>query len=415
MSPTVAALLLLSAGASPPPAPHVAFLPGGLELVVVPVERADTASLRYVVRSGSARDPVGKEGLAHVLEHLLVRDAKVPLGLVEASKAAGATLNAFTSRDSTVYVLDAPAAAFEGLAEAYLRAITDPVLPHDSIDRELGVVQSEADHHRGGELAKYVEDTLFRSSPHEGTPLGDARTRRGIERKDVLEFFQRNYATANTTLVFTGAVTEASVRALLDRAFLLPPSTPGEQVAPKVAAPSLPLTEKVRAPFIVAVLGFRLDPADLPACEALASLIELRMLVALRIREQLIHSASVGCYAFRGSDFLLAMAYAPTLEASDLPLTMEEIFRAAAGREPSAQERRLLERRLERLREELIDDPGELADAFGWAAARPREAGRTDLPRLSPRPLPIAAMRATARRAFTPQRRVLLLLSPFEG
>lgn len=414
MSPSLGALLL-TAAAGAVPAPHVEILPGDLELVVLPVAGARTASLRYVVRSGAAHGPASQAGLAHLVEHLLVKEAGGPVGLMEASRAAGATLNAFTTRDATLFALDAPAAGFEALAERYLRAITGPTFLPASIDRELGVVQNEQGAAGNAGVLGHLDTVLFRSSQAEESLLGRAWNRAEITREALLAFFQGNYLTSNTTVVLTGAVTPASARALVDRAVLLPPALPGERVAPRPGVPSLPVTEKLRAPFLGAALGYLVDPADHATCEALAGFVELRLLIALQLREPLLRSLSVDCHSFRGAELLLAIAFSPTLDATDLPLAMERIMMEVGSGPPRPGERVLLELRRGRLRDRLAGDPEALAEAVGWAAARPRESGRTPLPSLAPEPLPVQAMQAAARRALQAERRVLLLLSPFEG
>jgi zinc protease len=414
--PLLCAGLLLAAPAASAlePAVHREVLPGDLELLVIPVEEARTVSLRYVVRAGSLQDPPGKDGLAHLLEHLLVRGAPGAESLVEAARAAGANLNAYTSREVTTYVLDAPAEAFGPLAERLVRAITNPVLQAAQIDKELGVIGQEGARAEQGVLG-FVEEVVYRSLAPVGTTLGRSSSRAGITRADLVEFFQRHYATGGTTIVLSGPVTPEAARQLVDRAVLVPPSLPGEAPERSVTSPPLPVTEKLRAPFIAAVSGYALAPEDRATCSALAAVIELKMFVALYLKEPLLRSISVGCYRLRGTDFLLAFGQAPTLEATELPAVLERIFLEAAFVPPGPQERKHLEKRLGREREQALLLPEALADSAASSAIERRPGGGTEVPLLAPVRIPAEAMRATGRRSFTPERRVLVLLSPFEG
>ncbi|MBI5068575.1 MAG: insulinase family protein [Deltaproteobacteria bacterium] len=412
MSPLVA-LLSLCAGAPAAAAPQVELLAGQMELIVLPVAGATSASLRYVVRSGAAHDPPAKGGLAHLVEHMLIRDAKGAVGLIEVARAAGARVDAYTSRDATVFELDAPAKEFEALARALIRAVNDPAFRSRDIDRELGVIQNEAElPARGGQALRYIDKALFRGQGG-GTVIGSSAARATIERSDLVAFYQRHYVTSNTTAVLTGAVTPASARALLDESLLLPPALPGERPEPILAIPELPFTESVRAPFLGAVMGYRVETADHEACLALAALVELRLYVALQLREPLVSSVSVECADIRGSRFVLAVAYSPGVDASDLSETMTQAFRDAGRMAPTSQERKVLEQRLRRIAERVQSDPAALADDVAWNASQPREGTRTVLPRARVGPFP--AVQELARRAFTPERRVLLQLSPFSG
>src|SRR5579862_4400292 len=86
-------------------------LPNGLRVVLAPDGGLDDVSVvvRYAV--GSADDPPGREGLAHLVEHMMFDGSKhVPKGehgrLLEAAGAWG--MNARTSPDATTYFETVP-------------------------------------------------------------------------------------------------------------------------------------------------------------------------------------------------------------------------------------------------------------------------------------------------------------------
>lgn len=421
---TLAAGPAVAASPAAPPdrsraAPLRETLPGGLELIVLPVPGARTASMRVVVRAGSAMDPHGKDGLAHILEHLLARGGEGARHLVEDARAQGGTVNAFTARDFMGFELDAPAAAFEPLAERYLRAITSPELEETAVQVELGVVGIEDDYQFGGSpVWSLLEEVLFRERAIEAqsTVIGEATTRERISRADLVAWFQRHFATSAMTVILAGPIGAEQARALLDRAFLLPPALPTERVTPRTSSPGLPVTEKIRAPFLAAIFGYRIDEADRPACRALARVLDLRLTLALTVREPLLRGVEVACHEVHGNTFLLASGYARTLEASDLPSLLERTFKKATEEPPQGRERRVLEQRLARLADRARSDPAELADAAVPLAVLPREEGGvSELPFSTPPVLPLKAMQAAARRSFVPERRVLVFISPFEG
>jgi zinc protease len=397
------------------PRPHRTVLDGGLELVVVPIPDARTVSLRYVVRAGAAHDPPGREGLAHVLEHVLAqgRDG----ALLPAARAAGAELNAFTSRDATWYVLDAPADRFPSLAERLLRSITDPRFPAHAVQRERGVIDSEEGYRRRGpDGRQLVEEAIFAHGPTEAGIIGDSSARLRIEPTDLASFFRSAYTTLATTIILTGAIEPGAAHALVERAVAIPPALPGERLEPLVVPPSLPATRRIRAPFLAAIVGYPLARSEERACEPLAELVELRLVTALRVREALARDVDVACQLLRGSPFILATVYAPTLEATDLPSRIERAFGELAAAPPAAAELHLLGRRLARLAAIRRSDPAEWADALAREAARPRGAsGATALDRAVPGPISATELHRAARRAFRAEGRVILFLSPFGG
>jgi len=402
------------ASAAAGPTPHREVLPGGLELVVAPIPGAATSSLRFLVRSGSLRDPPGREGMAHLLEHLLIRGAPGTVGLVEAARAAGATLNAFTSHETTTYVLDAPTGTFGPLAEGLLRAVTNPTLPTAQIEKELQVVSEEGREQRLGMFA-FLENVLYRSDLPSGTTLGHGASRERVSRTDLMSFFQQEYATSNSALVLTGDVTVESARQLLERAFLVPPALPEEYPPAAPPSPVLPVLEKVRAGRIAVMVGYALEPEDRPACQPLADLVWLRAYLELYVRQPITSSVEVGCITLRGADFLLALATAPSLDASELPDALERIMLGATTRPITERERRLLLQRRQRELDRRNQSSQELADDLADAEARLHDRDRASAEVVAPPPLSPGATQAVAKRSFLPERRVFLQLSPFEG
>lgn len=115
---SLAAVLLLStparvpaAGRYKPQGPAVPYegyfatFPSGLRLVVYEMPQVDRFMLSVSYRAGAADDPAGREGLAHLAEHLAFR-ARPAAGLPrywDQLQATGWAFNAFTSADETVY------------------------------------------------------------------------------------------------------------------------------------------------------------------------------------------------------------------------------------------------------------------------------------------------------------------------
>lgn len=400
-----------AAGRPGPSPPAVERLGDGMELVVVPVPDAPVTSIRYVVRAGAADDPPGKAGLAHLLEHVVLHSDGSPDGLGARVRAAGGDLNGWTTASYTMFSLDAPSQAFTSLAERLLQAITDPAFGRASVDVEQQVVLSESEYRQGGETLSLVEAAIFGPL---STVLGSRRTRSAIERQDLVDFFVRFYAAANTRVVVVGDVTQEAARELLGRSIRLPPSLPAEAIAPRAPAPGLPRTEKGRAPITALVLGYAVDEADRQACNHAAELLSFRLMLALEVREPLVSRVEVACGSLRGTPFLLALAFTRARDVADLPERLERAF-ADLGRQPATRrEALLMAQRAEGVRRKLLANPvalaQHLAEELGQPSARPPDFGWLDPPAAALRRVP-----KLARDNFTPQRRVSFYFSPFEG
>jgi hypothetical protein len=390
---------------------HQEILPDGTELLVLPLPGSRRTSIRYVVRSGSAVDPPGKGGLAHVLEHLAADAGPGDGALFQAARDAGGSLNASTSPDVTIYTLDAPTSEFPALAERMLRRVTSPPLAGRDVAREQGIIGTEDAYGGDGGLFELVEDAIFRT-PRDRT-IGSAASRDAIGRDDLAAFFRAQYVTTNTTIVVAGDLDAAGARAVAERAILLPPALPEEAVAPRSYAPELPVQQRIPAPYNAAVVGYAVAPGDEPVCDALGQLVELRTVFALQVDDPVLGFLVVGCRRVRGNAFVIAAGFTRGLDSGDLPAALDRVFESAARRPMNAKERAALDRRRARTLDAVRAHAPALADAAAALAAEPRAGGRTPIAQLGARMPSPAAVQAAARRAFRPERRIAMEFSPF--
>lgn len=411
--PAVLALLLQAAGAGAPGPALLERGPDGLELLVQTVPGAPTGSLRVLVRSGGADDPPGKDGLAHLLEHLVVAgDAPALRRFQDEARAAGAVVNAHTAQGWTRFELDAPAGPFPRLAASFLALVTDPQWDAVSVKRQRGVLRTEADYHEEGGLLDLVDRAVFPAPSQRGSLVGSDGSREWLDAESARGFFAERYRPDLTTVVVTGPLSPAQARALVAGAFAIPPP---EAARPprEVEHPNLPLQQRVQAGVTLAMLGFQLDPADRGVCVEVGALLELRLQLAIQLEGPRVSHVAVVCPDLRGLPFLVALAFTSTLDAGDLPAELERAFQGLTTLPPDARERALVDARLARQRARLLGDPAALAD---WLSERAAPAPGTGVRALLPRTLPpLARLRELARRSITPERRVLLSFSPTQN
>ena len=132
---------------------RTAKLPNGLTYFVRQNSRpAKRVSLRLAVKAGSLFEADDQQGLAHLIEHMAFNGSAhfKPGELVSYFESVGARLgphvNAYTSFDETVYMLDLPSDKPE-VVEKALTALADfaggLTLIQEEVDKERGVVIEE--------------------------------------------------------------------------------------------------------------------------------------------------------------------------------------------------------------------------------------------------------------------------------
>ncbi|TFI56686.1 insulinase family protein [Sphingomonas parva] len=284
----VTALLLIGAGAMPLHAAEP--IPAEAKLVPAPAIRTGTLAngMRYaVVRNGTPRDAVSirlllkvgsfdegddERGFAHFIEHLAFRSTRhAPGGVLDNRYAAlGVTLgqdhNAFTTLDSTIYRIDLPGSAPDGVQQVleWLRDATDGIaFTQEAVDVERRVLEAEA-RSRNTALARvqrasseFMGPTL-RATARD--PIGTPETLAAATPGALKAFHGRWYRPDKATLVVSGAIDPDAIIVEIERRFA---TWEAIGAAPERAAPPKSLPERAADSLVVVEPNL---PATLTAC-----------------------------------------------------------------------------------------------------------------------------------------------------
>jgi zinc protease len=207
-------------------APVATTLPDGLRLVHERMPDSGAVALVLTLRAGATRDPAGRAGLAHLVEHLTFR-ARDDRGrtLRDRYEELGVTqFNAFTDHESTIYVAVVPraslAAALALEAErlrAPLQGINDEdvAIERDIVGNEI-LERNERDFEGG--LMAWAAQALFPSDHRYRKPIGgNIESLAAIGRRDALWFTATQYRPTNATLTVVGDVERSEIDAALAR------------------------------------------------------------------------------------------------------------------------------------------------------------------------------------------------------
>jgi predicted Zn-dependent peptidase len=195
-------------------------LDNGLTVIVHEDHKAPVVAVSIWYHVGSADEPDGKTGFAHLFEHLMFSGSENHKGTYfQPFELAGSTdMNGTTWFDRTNYFETVPTTALDmalwmesDRMGHLLAAIGKPEL-----DTQRGVVQTEK---RQGENRPYgrVDENILKNAfpanhPYHHDTIGSMADLDAASLDDVKQWFRDYYGAANTTVVLAGDITPAQAK-----------------------------------------------------------------------------------------------------------------------------------------------------------------------------------------------------------
>ena len=169
-------------------------------------------SVQFWVESGSAHE--GERlggGLSHLLEHMVFKGTEElsAARLNEEVSELGASWNAYTSTDRTVFHLDGPSRHWRRYLHLLTQLVFHPTFPEDEFERERDVIRRE--------MAMYDDDpqdiawralteTLYRVHPRRVPVIGYRERFDALTRQDMVDYHRRHYVPGNVFVCVAGDV-----------------------------------------------------------------------------------------------------------------------------------------------------------------------------------------------------------------
>jgi zinc protease len=201
---------------------HQSLMPNGLNVVTVPYPSPGIAAFYIVVRAGSRNEiETGKTGFAHFFEHMMFRGTeKYPKEKYSAVlKSTGASANANTSLDRTLYHMTGDASKLETMFMIEADRFMHLNYSLQDFKTEAGAVKGEYTKNSASpytKLNEMTQNTAFDKHTYKHTTMGffndivDMPNQYEYSR----EFFNRYYRPEYCTIIVVGDVTPEKVNKL---------------------------------------------------------------------------------------------------------------------------------------------------------------------------------------------------------
>lgn len=314
-------------------------------------------SIQAWVRTGSANESKGEEGISHFIEHLVFKGTeKYKVGEVaKLVEGAGGELNAYTSFDQTVfYVTLSMHQSTLGL-EALSQMLQAPLFDPEEVENEREVVIEEirrGKDSQGRRASQLLFSAAYKGHPYERPVIGYEKNVKSWPVKKIKDYYFKRYSPSNMYLVVTGSFDVAQITPQIKKLF-------GQGTKKGVPAQKIPKFKALQGPIFkiepaeyeqdLAYIAFKIPSIkhkDIPALEVLASVLgqgdSSRLMQKMRIQSPLVNSVGSSLFSpvseglfvismgYRGENFELALsALADSInEIKSGEISSDEIYRA---------------------------------------------------------------------------------------
>jgi predicted Zn-dependent peptidase len=196
-------------------------LPNGIRILF----KHTTSSIAhccFLVNAGSRDEPVGKEGLAHFIEHLLFKETsrRNTNQILNRLELVGADLNAYTTKEYTCVHASLLKQYLERAIDLFEDILFHSTFPEEEIEKERGVILDE--------IASYLdqpeeaiqddfEALLFKDQPIGQNILGTPESVVKLNIDDIKTFMANNYNTREMVFAIMGDYDFAKVIKLAEK------------------------------------------------------------------------------------------------------------------------------------------------------------------------------------------------------
>jgi predicted Zn-dependent peptidase len=186
-------------------------LDNGLRIVTTQMPTMQSVSLGIWVGVGSRYEPAWLNGISHFVEHLVFKGTRKrdDHEITCAIEGVGGVLNASTSEEVTFYYCQVVKDKFAYAAEVFFDMFTGPIFEEKHMAPQKHIIIEEIhmyDDRPASMVQDLLNDMMWPGQPLGRKILGTEKTIMKMERKDLVDFYQRTYRTGNMVISVAGDI-----------------------------------------------------------------------------------------------------------------------------------------------------------------------------------------------------------------
>ena len=201
------------------------WLDNGLEVILVRDTTAPTVAVNIWYRVGSANDPEGKSGFAHLFEHMMFEGSPhIPNnGMDQLLEPVGGSSNAYAGKDYTAYYETVPSHQLPLALWIEADRMGGLDVTQVNLDNQRAIVieelQQSYDNRPYGTAVKALLTVPYSYEPYKQPTIGNIEDVNNAQIEDVIAFHRTYYVPNNATLVVAGDIDFEATKALIEDLF----------------------------------------------------------------------------------------------------------------------------------------------------------------------------------------------------
>ena len=201
------------------------WLDNGLEVILARDTTAPTVAVDIWYRVGSANDPEGKSGFAHLFEHMMFEGSPhIPNnGMDQLLEPVGGSSNAYVGKDYTAYYETVPSHQLPLALWIEADRMGGLDVTQANLDNQRAIVieelQRSYDNRPYGTAVKALITVPFSYEPYKRPAIGNIDDVNNAQIEDVIEFHRTYYVPNNATLVVAGDIDFEVTKAMIEDLF----------------------------------------------------------------------------------------------------------------------------------------------------------------------------------------------------
>ena len=196
-------------------------LPNGLRVILVRDPTAPVIAYQTWFKVGSVDEKPGLTGLAHLFEHLMFKGTPKygANSFLTQLEARGAEVNAYTTRDYTVYHETFTPELLEKVIDMESDRMSNLVLSPEIVTTEKQVVLEErrlrVENSPGGKMQEALWALSYQTHPYRFPTIGIPDDVINVPLEQVIAFYRQHYQPGNATIIAVGNFDPAEMLRLI--------------------------------------------------------------------------------------------------------------------------------------------------------------------------------------------------------